>query len=206
MRLPLERLDGERVAGLVLRVDEQAAERSPHPVAITAKPSKGNAWMLFHGRTNPGTPWRHPWLETRFDPRIGGVGDGEALAWEDQVALFEALGGALVPGAYVMLSCDGHPDSLRALSVDVPPPCTALGFLLWKAGARWYKVWYYPEGWREGNEKVQGNLPVGDEHEAKRTHQRLEEIAAFLESSLAETFPACAQRGRQLLREEDHEP
>lgn len=200
MRLPLEALDGATIGDLRLEVDERDEERSPHPVTIHAQTDAAR-WPIFEGRTNPGTAWRHPWLEIRYRPWLDGDQEGQVLPEKTQVALFERLGDALVPGAYVMLSCDGHPSSLRALSVDVPPPCTALGWLLWHAGARWYKVWYYPEGWREGHEKVQGNLPVGDEHEAKRTEERLAEIEAFLGTELAETYPACAERGRRLLEQ-----
>jgi len=198
VRLPLDELDGANVDGLELSVRERARETSPHPVAIDATLS-AETWELFEGQTNPGTAWRHPWLEVRYTPWIGG--DGRVLDADTQMALFEALGEVLVPGAYVMLSCDGHPHSLRALTVDVPPPCTALGYLLWRAGARWYKVWYYPEGWREGHEKVQGNLPTGEDHEAERTGERLEEIRAFLDSPMAEEYEACARRGRELMDE-----
>lgn len=200
MRLPLENLDGVTVAGLSLSLEEHDEESSPHPATIHAS-HEDQTWPLFEGQTNPGTNWRHPWLEIRYNPWIGGNPEDQPLDFDDQETLFEALGQALLPGSYVMLSCDGHPDSLRALSVDVPPPCTALGFLLWRAGARWYKVWYYPEGWREGNEKVQGNLPTDDEHEATRTEERLDEIRAFLESDMANEYPECAQRGKQLTSE-----
>jgi len=200
VRLPLEALDGTTVAGLELSVREDDEAASPHPVAIDAA-REGATWELFQGQTNPGTAWRHPWLEVRFSPWIAGDRDGEALPMADQEAVFEHLGEALLPGSYVMLSCDGHPDSLRALTVDVPPPCTALGLLLWRAGARWYKVWYYPEGWREGHEKVQGNLPTDGDHRATRTRERLEEVDAFLGSELADEHPACAERARRLLEE-----
>lgn len=198
VRLPFEKLDGTSVADLRLAVEEDAEESSPHPVRILAE--RGEArWPILEGQTNPGTAWRHPWLEVRFEPWVGGRDEGQALTFDEQLELFDHLGEVLVPGAYVMLSCDGHPASLRALSVDVPPACTALGYLLWAAGARWYKVWYFPEGWREGHEKVQGNLPADEEHAAERTRERLEEIESFLGTELAETYPECAQRGRQLL-------
>lgn len=198
VRLPLEDLDGTTAAGMRFSVEEDDEASSPHPVRIEAT-REGTTWTLFEGQTNPGTKWRHPWLEVRYAPWVGGDADGVALSMDEQVELFEHLGQALLPGSYVMLSCDGHPASLRALTVDVPPPCTALGYLLWNAGARWYKVWYYPEGWREGHEKVQGNLPMDDEHRATRTRERLEEVAAFLDTGLAEEHPACAERARELL-------
>jgi len=198
VRLPLDKLDAAETAGVTLTVEEDTEASSPHPVRVEAE-RDGDRWRLFEGQTNPGTAWRHPWLEVRYSPWIGGK-DGDPLALEDQLDLFDELGRVLVPGAYVMLSCDGHPDSLRALSVDVPPACTALGYLLWHAGARWYKVWYFPEGWREGHEKVQGNVPADEEDERERTRERLAEIEAFLGTELAEEYPECAERGRQLLQ------
>ncbi|PSG97838.1 hypothetical protein BRD56_03395 [Thermoplasmatales archaeon SW_10_69_26] len=205
MRLPLDKLDGVTVAGMDLSVEEESDESSPHPVRVEAHRA-GARWRLFEGQTNPGTAWRHPWLEVRYRPWVGGETDGEALTWEEQIELFEELGTVLLPGSYVMVSCDGHPASLRALSVDVPPACTALGYLLWRAGARWYKVWYFPEGWREGHEKVQGNAPADDDHAVKRTRERLEEIEAFLGTELAEAYPECADRGRQLIAEHGEDP
>lgn len=181
--------------GLELAVELDTDGHRPFPVQVRAE-RKGAAWRVLEGRTNPAAAWRHPWLEVRFDPGPEGARLDEA----EQVALFERLGREVLgPGSYVMLSCDGHPESLAQLTADVPPACTWLGWLLWRAGARWYKWWYFPEGWREGNEKIQGNVPTDEDHAAKRTRQRLDELKAFLETGLAERFPDSAERAQRLL-------
>ncbi len=199
MELPLDTLEGAEVGPWRLSVDEAREARSPHPVTVHAADGTREI-VLLDGRTNPGTAWRHPWLEARFAPRY--ETDGEVVTWDDklQLELFTRhLSSALVPGSYVMLSCDGHRDTLSALTVGVPPAATWLGYLLWQAGARWYKIWYYPEGWREGHEKLQGNLPLDDEHKAKATADRLAELEAFLASDLADDYPDCSQRAMDLL-------
>lgn len=199
VQLPLENLDGAEVGPWTLTVEEDHEAQDPHPVTVHAS-GPAEKIVLLEGRTNPGTSWRHPWLELRFSPTF--PGDDAAEVWEEalQVELFERwIRAALVPGSYVMLSCDGHKETLSALTVGVPPPATWLGYLLWQAGARWYKIWYYPEGWREGHEKLQGNVPMDEEHRAKAEADRLEEIETFLSSDLADDYPSCSQRAMDIL-------
>ncbi|MDX1611758.1 MAG: DUF1122 family protein [Candidatus Thermoplasmatota archaeon] len=193
MDLPLENIEKKRLGDWSFQVDVRREVERPHPVTIVADhPDHGAGHIILQGRTNPGTAWRHPWLEARYLPPFEDEATEERF-WSD------VLPQGLVPGSYLMISCDGHPGSLSALTVDVPPQTTRIGYLLWLSGARWYKVWYYPEGWREGHEKLQGNLPMDEAHRARATADRLEELPAFLEGELAERFPRCAARARELL-------
>lgn len=68
--------------------------------------------------------------------------------------------------------------------MGVPPHATPLGYLLWKSGARWFKDWYFPEGWMEGGEKLQGNKPLNEEYYRKRTRERALELTEFLTKPL----------------------
>ena len=45
---------------------------------------------------------------------------------------------------------------MKALELSVPPHLTRLGYLLLKNGFTWLKDWYFPEGFREGAPKLQG--------------------------------------------------
>lgn len=198
--LALDKLDGTTVGPYTL---DHTLERSrrPHPVAITATDG-AVSWPILEGRTNPGTPWRWPWLEVRFEPRVPATSDGRnsrELSIEAQDALFAHLADALTPGAYVMLSCDGFTETNWELTIDVPPAATRLGELLWIAGARWYKVWYYPEGWREGHEKLQGNTPPNERHRERAEAERRAELEAWLDSGSSAGFPACRARAERLL-------
>jgi hypothetical protein len=99
----------------------------------------------------------------------------------------------LGPGAAIMVSY--HADETeRALRRKVPPAATALGLALLRAGCRWLKDWYFAEGGREGQTKLQGELPLDDAHARRAAAALAEELDAFLASG-ART-PADGRRAR----------
>ena len=53
-----------------------------------------------------------------------------------------------------------HIETNLGLQKGVPPPITELGYLLWNAGCTWFKDWYFSEGFREGDVKLQGEKPL----------------------------------------------
>jgi hypothetical protein len=124
--------------------------------------------------------WILPWLEVEYHSTVG-FGDSELkLPHELELKLFKALSGILPPGGRIMVKYGGHLDTARALAMGVPPPATPLGSILWHAGFRWFKDWYFPEGWMEGDEKLQGNKPMDFEHEKKRVAAVTEKLRSFL--------------------------
>ena len=86
---------------------------------------------------------------------------------------------ALGEGASLMVGYQAD-DTERALRRRVPPAATPLGLALLRAGCRWFKDWYFPEGGREGGTKLQGTLPLNEQ----RRHQAKEELAAELRAFL----------------------
>jgi hypothetical protein len=47
--------------------------------------------------------------------------------------------------------------------------------LLWIGGCRWFKDWYFAEGWKEGGIKLQGEKPLNAEREKENTAKIIEE-------------------------------
>lgn len=88
---------------------------------------------------------------------------------------------AVGPGGSVMVAYEGD-DTERALRRKVPPQATPLGLVLLRAGCRWFKDWYYPEGGREGGTKLQGTLPLDDDRRQKAERALSAELQAFLEA------------------------
>lgn len=43
-----------------------------------------------------------------------------------------------------------------------------LGYALFRAGCTWFKDWYFAEGGREGDTKLQGNKPSSAELQAEQ--------------------------------------
>lgn len=110
--------------------------------------------------------------------------------------LFQAFTQRLEPGSHVMVL---YTDTLtaEALNERVPPPATPIGFLLWKAGCRWFKDWYIAEGFREGGQKLQGNIPASEEARKERENEALERLQDFLNGETR--FGQCESLARDVV-------
>jgi len=102
------------------------------------------------------------WVECRIFPQVefddGHLVDARELGFEaDIINLF----GVLIPaGGHLMIDYDsgGQDQTLAELVLQVPPPASYLGELMFRAGFRGqFKDWYFSEGGHEGPRKLQAN-------------------------------------------------
>ena len=107
-------------------------------------------------------------------------------AWADLIvsdlAVLPEIAGALDPGSSLMVAYEGD-ETEAALRRRVPPAATPLGLAMLRAGCRWFKDWYFPEGGREGGTKLQCTLPLDDDRRARAEDELRKELRAFLERS-----------------------
>lgn len=128
------------------------------------------------------------WMEFRYEPRAEFPGAAVDLEERGLTAgLFALLGGMIPPGGSMMViyGAEPHPlsaDTERGLKRSFPPPATPLGYYLWKTGLRWFKDWYFPEGWMEGGMKLQATRPLDEGIRAERERKAREELQAFVAS------------------------
>jgi hypothetical protein len=117
--------------------------------------------------------------------------------WADLVCLdwsiLPEVARALGPGASMMVAYEGD-ETERALRRRVPPAATPLGLALLRAGCRWFKDWYYPEGGREGGTKLQGTLPLDDARRRAAEEALRAELEAFLARPDATAEDRCRAR------------
>lgn len=145
------------------------------------------------GRGTHFTGTRHikPWIELQpavtFHP-----------ANDDDQNLFDALVAVLDPGGHLMIHYLQDEGTAKSITANVPPPATALGFLMWQAGIRWFKDWYFTEGWMEGDQKLQGNLPLNDDVKQEREKEWHDVLNAFI--SEENSFPKCQKRAQRILK------
>lgn len=104
--------------------------------------------------------------------------------WADLVvedlAVIPEIVEALGPGGSLMVAYEGD-DTERALRRKVPPVATPVGLAMLKAGCRWFKDWYYPEGGREGGTKLQATVPLDDTRRRQAERRLAEELNEFLD-------------------------
>ncbi len=137
-----------------------------------------------------GTHRIQPWIE--LQPIIAFVPENA-----EHQRLFNALTMVLAPGSHLMVHYLQDTDTAKAITVNVPSPATPIGYLMWQAGVRWYKDWYFTEGWMEGDQKLQGNLPA----DAATRWQREQEWRTVLDAFVADDsdHPECVDRAHSLL-------
>ena len=70
--------------------------------------------------------------------------------------------------------------TLKQLLSGFPPSTTRLGFKLYRLGFTWFKDWYFPEGFMEGNPKLQAEKPLNE----KQWRRSLENILSEIEDVL----------------------
>jgi hypothetical protein len=108
--------------------------------------------------------------------------------WADLVvaepAVLPQVAAALGQGASLMVAYEAD-ETEAALRRRVPPAATPLGIALLRAGCRWFKDWYYPEGGREGGTKLQGTLPLDDQRRRQAGQEMADELRRFLDDPRA---------------------
>lgn len=127
------------------------------------------------------------WVEFRYEPRYR-FPDGTEGDLEDKGltrALFALLGELIPPGGSMMAiyGAETHAVSSnteRGLKKGFPPQVTPLGYRLWEAGMRWFKDWYFSEGWLEGGMKLQATRPLDEKVCAAREAGAAKEMESFL--------------------------
>jgi hypothetical protein len=83
-----------------------------------------------------------------------------------------------------MVSYEGeqkiHADTVRSLSLGVPPAVTPLGHLLFKGGFQYIKDWYLAEGGFEGPRKLWGEKAPDDDWRQNYLKRTALEIDTFV--------------------------
>lgn len=127
---------------------------------------------IVSGLYYTGSKWIKPWMEIDYTP----IAEIEGLAEE----LFQILSALIPPGGHLSVSYLDHKVTARALFAGVPPAATPLGYLLWRSGFRWFKDWYFAEGWKEGGVKLQGEKPLNEARRRVNTQKIVKEVTDFL--------------------------
>ncbi|RZN39840.1 MAG: DUF1122 domain-containing protein [Methanophagales archaeon ANME-1-THS] len=168
---PLYSLDGRRLGSYTLRLGEVKKGAFAGVVSFSLRI---NEHSIVSGLYYTGSTWIRPWMEIDYSPVTGAEVD------EAGEKLFQLLSELIPPGGHLSVSYIDHRMTARALLAGVPPAATPLGFLLWRSGCRWFKDWYFAEGWKEGGIKLQGGKPLDEARKQLNTQKIVAELTEFL--------------------------
>lgn len=171
---------------------------------VSEKPIANGLYFAGRGK------WIKPWAEISYHYRVdfkNEKGEVETVSFSDadrDIALFRLLGELVPPGGHLAVEYQGDETGI-VLALGVPAAASPLGYLMWKSGFRWFKNWYFPEGWKEGGTKLQGNKPLNEENRRKREEETVKGLRKFVENfpgtGLGETGARAVERAKDILSE-----
>lgn len=134
--------------------------------------------MLYRGRP----PYYRPWVEIfAQQPRVR-LNEYMLTYFGSPLeeALLAAVAAVLGPGGRIFVECEADEETLQGMRWGFPEAATRLGFLLFRLGFTWFKGWYYPEGMREGGQKLQAEKPVDEAARERHLRTLREDALRFL--------------------------
>ncbi|MEM1526804.1 MAG: DUF1122 family protein [Ignisphaera sp.] len=174
----LDNIDGVHVDYIVK--DGRFPEEKNIEVRLVYKDKQRRLLIIkvFYGRP----PYYRRWIEVFSINRELNLNNKifKFVDSEFEEKLINCLASFLEGGERLFIDYMYDYETRKALELGVPPPLTRLGYILLKNGFTWFKDWYYPEGFMEGNPKLQAEKPV-DEN-SRRKH--LEEICREIKESM----------------------
>jgi hypothetical protein len=159
-------LNGKTVGYYTLHVDGikpgRFDEETNFELYLKNKDGKQSESPVTYGKHFAGRGEHYrPWIEVHYERYVVfGSSRKLDLAGNSDIELFQVISDLLPPGSHIMVAYSNHPETKRALELGVPAPATYIGYLLFQAGCTSFKDWYFAEGFREGDIKLQGNKPV----------------------------------------------
>jgi len=139
--------------------------------------------LFFMGRGD----YIKAWVEFRYVP-VAEFPEGFSVDLEEAgltPGLFSIMGELVPPGGSMMVIYGAevyplHRETEQGLKIGFPPQATPLGYYLWTNGFRWFKDWYFPEGWMEGGMKLQATRPLDDAVRGDREDGARRELGDFI--------------------------
>ena len=97
--------------------------------------------------------------------------------------LLRSFSDQIEPGGKIFVEYYNDAETAYGLKSGFPPHTTRLGFMLLEMGFTWFKDWYFPEGFMEGGQKLQGEKPLTGEMKMRHLERVLDEINDFIEKN-----------------------
>lgn len=167
-------------------LDAQSLEkrgRFPEEKNIEIYLGHGDSWQrllvlkVFNGRP----PFYRRWVEVfSVNPELSfGPISYTFVDSPEEKMFINCLSRNVNPGEWLYIEYIYDGETWKALEIGVPPHLTRLGFMLLDNGFTWFKNWYYPEGFMEGNPKLQAEKPLNENVKRRQVEELCKEAIEF---------------------------
>lgn len=136
---------------------------------------------VFTGRK----PHYRPWIELFGINSSVMLGDDtiEYFGSELERTLLSAFASALGAGESMFVDYQQDNETQKQLADGVPVATSRLGNILFELGFTWFKDWYFPEGYMEGDQKLQGEKPLNSDSRNRYFKEICASVESFLDSA-----------------------
>lgn len=152
---------------------------------IYIKKDKNEAFILNAKIFNGRKPYYLPWVELfNIENQLNIDGDTQYYfnsPYEKQ--LIKLFSNFLDPAGRIFVEYYTDPETLYGLESGFPPAITRLGYIMFENDFTWFKDWYFPEGFMEGGQKLQGEKTHDNKSKKRQITERINEIESFLEKN-----------------------
>jgi hypothetical protein len=132
---------------------------------------------VFFGRR----PVYAPWVELFNIEEMISLVDQTINYFDSSIenALIKHFAECLDSGAKIFVEYYNDHETRKQLETGIPVVLSRLGYKMFRYGCTWFKDWYFPEGYMEGNQKLQGEKPLNEKARERHLLAIREEVLNF---------------------------
>ncbi len=138
---------------------------------------------IFYGRR----PYYRPWIE------LYGLNATIHLRNTDidyfnsplEMNVLQYLTNCIGAGENIFVDYYMDLETRKQLETGIPAAVSRLGFMLYRLGFTWFKDWYFPEGFMEGEQKLQAEKPLNELEKNRQLKKIYESVKTFLKKTEA---------------------
>ncbi len=160
---------------------------------IFLRKGSNEAHLLFIKIFNGRLPHYKPWIELyHINGRV--EVDGNVIQYFDssfETTLLHFCAQYLQSGESIFVDYYRDKETKVLLQIGIPPAVTRLGHKLFGLGFTWFKDWYFPEGFMEGEQKLQAEKPLNETEKIRQLKSICDSVKVFFEKmkSIDENTP-----------------
>lgn len=182
---------GLRVADYVLYVDTVTPGRfrEENDLDLYIKNGTDKAHILYTKIFSGRKPYYKPWIELFGIDKNVSI-NRTSIPYINSMfeqTLLTIFASALGAGENIFVDYHNDAETKKQLTAGFPAVVTRLGSKLYRLGFTWFKDWYFPEGYMEGEQKLQAEKPLDSDSRDRHLHKMRSSVISFLDSARGST-------------------